>query len=258
MSVVDLHIEGTVATVVLNRPEKLNALNDEMRALLLEHFTRLKHDDAVRAIIVTGAGTAFCSGADVGNMGQSDLRARRQRIQRGAHAYIAMLHSIEKPVIAAVRGAAVGVGWSVAMACDLIVASETARFSQIFRRIGLGPDGGAAWFLAQRIPMPLAKELIFSGRMIDAHEALSMGLVNHVVPDSDLMAKAEAMAAEYAAGPTFALGLAKKLLHVAASTSLGEFLEMESMTQPQLQVSADHAEGVAAFKEKRKPRFSGR
>ena len=258
MSVVDLQIEGSVAKVVLNRPEKLNALTDEMRALLLEHFTRLKYDDEVRAIIVTGAGTAFCSGADVGNMGQSDLRSRRQRIQRGAHSYIAMLHSIEKPVIAAVRGAAVGVGWSIAMACDLIVASETAKFSQIFRRIGLGPDGGAAWFLAQRIPMPLAKELIFSGRMIDAREALSMGLVNHVVPDNELMAKAEAMAADYAAGPTFALGLAKKLLHMAASTSLGEFLEMESLTQPQLQMSADHAEGVAAFKEKRKARFVGR
>jgi 2-(1,2-epoxy-1,2-dihydrophenyl)acetyl-CoA isomerase len=229
-----------------------------MRALLLEHFTKLKYDDAVRAIIVTGAGTAFCSGADVGHMGQSDLRARRQRIQRGAHAYITMLHNIEKPVIAAVRGAAVGVGWSIAMACDLIVASETARFSQIFRRIGLGPDGGAAWFLARRIPMPLAKELIFSGRMVDAREALSMGLVNHLVPDGELMEKAEAMAAEYASGPTFALGLAKKLLHVAASTSLGDFLEMESLTQPQLQSSADHAEGVAAFKEKRKPRFTGR
>jgi 2-(1,2-epoxy-1,2-dihydrophenyl)acetyl-CoA isomerase len=258
MSVVELQIDGSVATVVLNRPEKLNALSDEMRALLLEHFTRLKHDDGVRAIIVTGAGTAFCSGADVGHMGQSDLRARRQRIQRGAHAYIVMLHGIEKPVIAAVRGAAVGVGWSIAMACDLIVASETAKFSQIFRRIGLGPDGGAAWFLTQRIPMPLAKELIFSGRMIDAREALSMGLVNHVVPDSELAERAQAMAADYAAGPTFALGLAKKLLHMAPSVSLNEFLEMESLTQPQLQVSADHAEGVAAFKEKRKPRFVGR
>ncbi len=258
MAVVDVHIEGAVARVVLNRPEKLNALTDEMRALLLEHFTRLKYDDEVRAIIVTGAGTAFCSGADVGNMGQSDLRARRQRIQRGAHAYVAMLHGIEKPVIAAVRGPAVGVGWSIAMACDLIVASETARFSQIFRRIGLGPDGGAAWFLLQRIPMPLAKELIFSGRMLDAREALAMGLVNQVVPDEQLMEAAETMAADYASGPTFALGLAKKLLHAAAATSLGGFLEMESLTQPQLQVSADHAEGVAAFKEKRKPRFVGR
>jgi len=243
---------------VLNRPEKLNALSDEMRVLLVEHFTRLKHDDDVRAIIVTGAGSAFCSGADVGAMGKSDLRARRQRIQRGAHAYISVLHSIEKPVIAAVRGPAVGVGWSIAMACDLIVASETARFSQIFRRIGLGPDGGAAWFLTQRVPMPLAKELMFSGRMIEAREALSMGLVNHVVADAELMERVEAMAADYASGPTFALGLAKKLLHMAPSMSLAEFLEMESLTQPQLQVSADHAEGVAAFKEKRKPRFEGR
>jgi 2-(1,2-epoxy-1,2-dihydrophenyl)acetyl-CoA isomerase len=258
MPVVELHIENAVATVVLNRPERLNALTDEMRALLLEHFTRLRHDDDVRAIIVTGAGTAFCSGADVGAMGQSDLRARRQRIQRGAHAYIGMLHSIEKPVIAAVRGVAVGVGMSIAMACDFIVASETARFSQIFRRIGLGPDGGAAWFLAQRVPMPVAKELMFSARMVEAPEALSIGLVNHVVPDAALMEKVRAMAEDYAAGPTFALGLAKKLLHVAASTSLEAFLEMESMTQPQLQVSADHAEGVAAFREKRKPRFTGR
>jgi len=258
MAVVELSVEGAVATVTLNRPEKLNALTDEMRALLLEHFTALKYDDAVRAAIVTGAGTAFCSGADVSRMAQSDLRARRQRIQRGAHAYITALHGIEKPVIAAVRGPAVGVGMSIALACDLIVASDTARFSQIFRRIGLGPDGGAAWFLLQRIPMPIAKEMMFSGRMVDAEEARAVGIVNHVVPDAALMEKAQAMAAEYAAGPTFALGLAKKQLHAAASVSLADFLEIESLMQPQLQTSADHAEGVAAFREKRPARFTGR
>src|SRR5438270_6773620 len=188
---VDLTIEGAVAKVVLNRPDKLNALTTDMRQSLCEYFAQLRFDDKVRAVIVTGAGRGFCSGADVDRMaGQPhDWRADRERLQRGGHTFIRALHSIEKPTIAAVRGPAVGIGWSIAMACDLIVASETARFSQIFRRIGLAPDGGAIWFLTKRIGMARAKELVFTGRFVDAAEALSLGLVNSVVPDGELMAK---------------------------------------------------------------------
>ncbi len=138
---VDLTVEGAVAKVVLNRPEKLNALSGEMRESLCDHFARLRYDDAVRVVVVTGAGSGFCSGADVDRMaGQHhDLRGGRQRLQQGGHTFIRALHAIEKPIIAAVRGPAVGIGWSIALACDLVVASKTARFSQIFRRIGLGP-----------------------------------------------------------------------------------------------------------------------
>ena len=252
---VDLTIDGAVAKVVLNRPDKLNALTVDMRQSLCDYFAQLRFDDKVRAVIVTGAGRGFCSGADVDRMaGQPhDLRADRERIQRGGHTFIRALHAIEKPVIAAVRGPAVGIGWSIALACDLVVASKTARFSQIFRRIGLAPDGGAIWFLTRRIGMPKAKELVFSARL-----ALALGLVNHVVEDDQLMSKTEELAAELAEAPTFALGLAKKLFHAAVGPSLEDYLEIESMVQPQLHMTADNAEGVAAFREKRKPKFTGR
>src|ERR1700755_631614 len=190
---VDMTIEGAVAKVVLNRPDKLNALTIDMRQSLCDYFARLRYDDAVRVVIVTGAGRAFCSGADVDRTAgqRHDLRADRERMQQGGHTFIRALHSIEKPTIAAVRGPAVGIGWSIALACDLVVASKTARFSQIFRRIGLVPDGGAIWFLTRRLGMANAKELLFSARFVDAEEALALGLVNHVVEDDELMAKTE-------------------------------------------------------------------
>jgi len=255
---VELALAGAVATVTLNRPEKKNALTLEMRETLVAIFQQLRFDDAVRAIIVTGAGDAFCSGADVERMVGEDIRTARQRLQRLSHSYMRILHAIEKPVIAAVRGHAVGIGWSIALGCDLVVASRTAKFAQTFRRIGLAPDGGAIWFLTRRLGMNRAKELVFTARTVEAEEALALGLANHVVDDSDLIPRAEALAAEMAEGPTFALGMAKKLFNIAVGPSLEDFLEMESMVQPQMHQTQDRAEGVAAFREKRKPRFMGR
>jgi 2-(1,2-epoxy-1,2-dihydrophenyl)acetyl-CoA isomerase len=257
---VDLTIDGAVAKIVLNRPDKLNALSVDMRQSLCDHLARCRFDDAVRVVVVTGAGRGFCSGADIDRMGgqEHDLRADRERMQRGGHAFIRALHAIEKPTIAAVRGPAVGIGWSIALACDLVVASKTARFSQIFRRIGLAPDGGAIWFLTRRIGMLKAKELVYSARFVEAEEGLALGLVNYVVDDDELMAKTEELAADLAEAPTFALGLAKKLFHAAQGPSLEDYLEIESLVQPQLHMTADNAEGVAAFREKRKPKFIGR
>jgi 2-(1,2-epoxy-1,2-dihydrophenyl)acetyl-CoA isomerase len=255
---VELIIEGAVAKVVLNRPDKLNALTREMRVQLCDHFERLRFDDTVRAILITGEGRAFCTGADVDGMQRGGLRAERQKIMGGSHKFLRVMHAIEKPIIAAVRGPTVGIGWSIALACDLIVASETARFSQIFRRLGLAPDGGAIWFLTRRIGMAKAKELVFTARFVEAAEALSLGLVNEVVPDDQLMSRAEALVADLASGPTFAFGLAKKLFHMASSPSYEDFLDMEAFVQPQLDQTEDHREGVAAFREKRKPNFVGR
>ena len=254
---VELRIEGAVAKIVLNRPEKLNSLTWDMRQLLREYFTEVRYNDAVRAIIVTGEGRAFCTGADVGGMSRGDLRHERQKLSMGSHTYMRILHAIEKPVIAAVRGPAGGIGMSIALCCDMVIASETTRFSQIFRRIGLAPDGGAIWLLNHRIGMAKAKELVFTGRFVEAQEALSLGLVNEVVPDDQMMARAEALAAELADGPTFAFGLAKKMFHMANS-SYEDFLDLENFVQPQLGQSADHQEGVAAFKERRPAAFKGR
>ena len=170
---VDLTVEGAVAKIVLNRPEKLNALNAEMRESLCEHFSRLRYDDAVRVVIVTGAGRGFCSGADVDRMaGQHhDLRGGRQRLQQGGHTFIRALHAIEKPVIAAVRGPAVGIGWSIALACDLVVASKSARFSQIFRRIG---PGGQLVVVDEMIDEPQGQRLLGLDKARRKHQFLGL------------------------------------------------------------------------------------
>ncbi len=255
---VDLIVDGPVARLVLNRPERMNALTMEMRAGLRDHLIRIRDDDAIRAAVLTGAGAHFCAGADVGGMGEDrSLRAGRTRLQRGSHTVVRLLHGIEKPLIAAVHGVAVGVGWSYALACDVIVAAEDARFGATFRRVGLAPDGGAAWFLARRVGPARGKELAFSGRIVGAEEALRLGLAEFVVPTDRLLDKAHELAAEYAAGPGFALGLAKRMFDRAMGPGLEDFLEYESLVQPQLHETADHREGVAAFKEKRTPRFTG-
>ncbi len=249
---------GAVATVTLDRPEKMNALTKEMREELIEAFQGLRFNDDVRAVVLTGNGANFCAGADIDRMAEDDLRARRDRLQSLSQTYMRILHGIEKPVIAAVRGHAVGIGMSLVLGCDIVLASDTARFGQTFRRIGYAPDGGGIWFLARRLPMNIAKELVFTGRVFDAAEAHRLGLVNHVVPDGELAERAAAMAADLAEGPTFALGLSKKLFHVAAGPSLEDFLEVEAFVQPTLGATKDHKEGVAAFREKRKPVFKGR
>jgi 2-(1,2-epoxy-1,2-dihydrophenyl)acetyl-CoA isomerase len=255
---IDLTIEGPVAKITLNRPEKLNALTQEMRAQLRDYSQQLRYDENVRCIVITGGGRAFCTGGGVGRVQRGGLRLARERMQGGSHQFLRNLHAIEKPVIAAVRGPTVGIGWSIALACDLIVASETARFSQVFRRIGLAPDGGAIWFLTRRIGLARAKELVFTARFVEAPEALALGLVNYVVSDGELMSKTAELAADLAAGPTFAFGMAKKLFHMASGPSYEDFLDYEAFVQPQLDQTEDHHEGVAAFKEKRKPNFVGR
>jgi len=250
--------EGAVATVTLDRPEKMNALTKEMREELIVAFQSLRFNDDVRAVVLTGAGANFCAGADIDRMAEDDLRARRDRLQSLSQTYMRILHGIEKPVIAAVRGHAVGIGMSLVLGCDIVLASDNARFGQTFRRIGYAPDGGGIWFLTRRLPMNIAKELVFTGRVFDAAEAHRLGLVNHVVPDAELGERAAAMAADMAEGPTFALGLSKKLFHVAAGPSLEDFLEVEAFVQPTLGATKDHKEGVTAFREKRRPKFTGR
>jgi 2-(1,2-epoxy-1,2-dihydrophenyl)acetyl-CoA isomerase len=185
-----------------------------------------------------------------------DVVAGRARIHR-AHRVITALANLDKPVIAAVRGPTVGVGWSIALACDLILASNTARFGVVFKKIGLAPDGGMAYFLTHYIGMLRARELMMSARLVEANEALSMGLVNEVVADDQLETRASALADELAESATFALAMGKRMFRGAVQPSLESFLDLEAHVQNLVLRSDDHREGAAAFREKRKPNFVG-
>lgn len=249
------HGQGLVE-VRLNRPEKLNALTGEMYARLAQIFDELHARPDVRAVLLTGAGRAFCSGSDVGAMKGRDLAAARARLQR-RHLAIQALYRMEKPVVVAIRGPAAGIGFSLAMACDLVVTSDTAYFQQSFRNVGLVPDGGAVFFLNQRLGVGRAKELILTARRLPASEALDWGLISEVVADEALDARAIAVARDLASGPTLMMAMAKKMLATAASPTLDTLLEIESFAQGVARESHDHREGVEAFKQKRKPDFKG-
>src|SRR5574340_1140323 len=249
--------QNGVATVLLNRPDKLNALSAGMYHELADQFEALGKDDEVRAVVLTGAGRAFCAGGDVGSMGGYDVVAGRKR-SRGHHRAIINLHNLEKPVIAAIRGPAAGVGASLTLACDLIIASETAYLLMAFKNVGIPPDGGAIYFLTQYLGVARAKELVYTARKLPAKEAHEMGIVMKVVPDGDLEAEANALAQELATSATYALSRANKLFQAMYTPTLEQLLEMEILAVCGARLTHDHQEGVAAFKEKRKPRFEGR
>jgi 2-(1,2-epoxy-1,2-dihydrophenyl)acetyl-CoA isomerase len=253
---IELSTDGAVATITINRPEKKNALILSMRSALADACDQINADPAIRAVVITGAGTDFCSGADVTEMGGGGINGSFYRVRLMAK-MIRSLARIQKPVIAAVRGVSVGAGWSIALACDVIIASETARFCQIFKKIALAPDAGAVWFLTRYLGIAKAKELVYSARFVSAQEALEMGLVTRVVTDDQLLAEAHALAREYAAAPTIALGIAKRMFDVASTTTLDEFLDHEASMQPLVVTSSDFKEGASAFKEKRQAQFTG-
>lgn len=245
-----------VAVITLDRAEKMNALTVEMREALGTYFETAGRDREVRAVLLTAAGKAFCASGDVSKMGNFSAASGRELLKL-AHRMIRNLANIEKPVVAGVRGAVAGIGWSMALACDAVVASDTARFTQVFRHVGLAPDGGAIYFLTQHLGVQRAKELVYSGRRIDAQEACAMGLVSRVVTDEELDAAAFEHARELATGPTFALGIAKKMFKLMHQPDLESFLDAEAWGQGLALLSEDHQEGVKAFFEKRKPAFKG-
>jgi 2-(1,2-epoxy-1,2-dihydrophenyl)acetyl-CoA isomerase len=249
--------ESGVATVTLNRPDKLNALSGEMYDELADAFTTLGSDDEARSVVVIGAGRAFCSGGDVGTMGNRDMVAGHKRSQ-SHHRMIKSLHNLEKPVIAAVRGPAAGIGASIALACDLIVASETGYLMMAFKKIGLPPDGGAVFLLAQHLGIARAKELVYTARKLPAAEAKEMGIVMKVVPDGELEKEAQALALELAASATYALMLAKKMFQSMYVPTLEMLLETEALAIGAARFTHDHPEGIQAFLEKRPPKFLGR
>ena len=246
-----------VATLLLNRPDKLNALSEEMYHGIADHCAALDADDEVRAIILTGAGRAFCAGGDVGSMGGYDVVTGRKRSQKHRRTVV-NLYNVEKPVIAAVRGPAAGIGFSLALASDLIVASESAYFLAAFKNVGIPPDGGAVFFLTQYLGIARAKEIAYTARRIPAQEAREMGLVMKVVPDDKLEQEALALAQDLASSATYALRLAKRMFQSMYVPTLEMLLEMENLAVCGARLTHDHKEGVAAFREKRPARFLGK
>jgi 2-(1,2-epoxy-1,2-dihydrophenyl)acetyl-CoA isomerase len=256
MSIKITHDEG-IATVLLDRADKLNALSGEMYQELADAFTALNNDDSVRVVLLTGAGRAFCAGGDVGSMGNFDVVSGRKR-SKGHHRMILALHHLEKPVIAAVRGPAAGIGASLALACDLVIASETAYLLMAFKNVGIPPDGGAIFFLTQHLGLARAKEIVYSARKLPAAEAKDMGLISKVVPDDQLEAASLALAREIAGSATYALTLAKRMFQYMYVPTLEQLLEVEVLAICGARMTHDHVEGVTAFKEKRKPQFKGK
>ena len=254
---IDVSKSNGVATLLLNRPDKLNALSEEMYHGIADRCAALDADDEVRAIILTGAGRAFCAGGDVGSMGGYDVVTGRKRSQQHRRTVV-NLYNVEKPVIAAVRGPAAGIGFSLALACDLIVASESAYFLAAFKNVGIPPDGGAVFFLTQYLGIARAKEIAYTARRIPAQEAREMGLVTKVVPDDKLEREAQALAQDLASSATYALRLAKRMFQSMYVPTLEMLLEMENLAVCGARLTEDHKEGIAAFKERRPARFRGK
>jgi 2-(1,2-epoxy-1,2-dihydrophenyl)acetyl-CoA isomerase len=250
-------IEGPVAILTLDRPEALNALTIPVKVALRQALESIATDRAVRAVILTGAGRAFCAGQDLAEREQPDAAPLDVEVRERYNPIIRALRSMGQPVIAAVNGVAAGAGASLAFACDLRIAAEEARFVLAFGRIGLVPDSGATWFLPRLVGPAKASELALVGDTVDAAEALRIGLVTRIVPGGQLMVEARALADRLAAGAPLAMSLTKGALERSLTIGLDDALDGEAKLQGIAGASADHAEGLAAFREKRSPRFTG-
>ena len=260
--------EEHIARITLNRPDRLNAINPRMQEELADALADLDADDAIRVVILTGAGRAFCSGADVRGMAggpeESPYRSERtpeeiRRGFRGAQRIILGIHRLEKPVIAMVNGVAAGAGFDLACACDLRVGSHNARFISAYIRIGLFPGYGGTWLYPRALgSLPKAAELIFTGEPLSAEEAYRFGLLNRLVEPERLEEETLALARKIADGPPIAMRLAKMMLYRGLEFDLETALLMAAAAETITLTSEDHREGVSAFREKRKPVYRGR
>jgi 2-(1,2-epoxy-1,2-dihydrophenyl)acetyl-CoA isomerase len=244
--------------LTLNRPAKLNAFDGALHAALFEALEEAALDPATRAVLLTGAGRGFCAGQDLAEPGltgpDADLAAV---IERGWNRLVRAIRALPKPVVCAVHGSAAGAGASVAFACDITLAAETAKFSQAFIRIGLIPDSGATWMLPRLAGPARARAMAMLGDPVTGAEAAAMGLIFRAVPEAALMAEAEAICAKLARLPAKALAATKRVLDAAEGNTFDAQLDLEAQVQRDLGRSHDHAEGVAAFAQKRAPRFEG-
>ena len=255
-------VKDGVATLTLNRPERMNALGGTLREDLYDALTRASGDAAVRVVVITGAGRGFCAGGDVKAMNEAKEAGRErsltERIAPGRDRTLLAMRDAPQPIIAAVNGAAAGAGMNLALACDIRIASTAARFSQAFVKRGLHPDWGGTYFLPRLVGMARACELVFTGDVVDAAEALRLGLVSRVVKPEALMPTTLELARKIAAGPPVAIRLARRALYRNAEADLREALEYETFAQNACLETEDAREGIRAFVDKRAPVFRGR
>jgi 2-(1,2-epoxy-1,2-dihydrophenyl)acetyl-CoA isomerase len=254
-------VEENIATLTMNRPERLNALGDTLRTDLHEAITTASGDPNVRAIILTGAGRGFCSGGDVKAMNEAKQRQASSpmmdKIAPSRDLTVLAMRDAPKPIIAAINGPAAGAGMNIALGCDIRIASSTARFGETFVKRGLHVDWGGTYFLPRIVGMAKACELIFTGDIIDAEEALALGMVSQVVEPEALMDTVRALARRIAAGPPIAIRLAKRALYHNQECDLRAALEYETYAQNICRETEDASEGIRAFVEKRLPNFKG-
>lgn len=253
-------VDHGVLRLTLNRPDKLNSFNEEMHLALRAGLQRAHDDMSVRAVLLTGAGRGFSAGQDLGDRDPrkggpaTDLG---HTLETFYNPVLRLIRSLEKPVVCAVNGVAAGSGANIAFACDIVLAARSAKFIQSFAKIGLIPDAGGSWSLARILGEPRAKALAMTAEPLPAERAAEWGLIWKAVDDNQLIDEAEALARTLAEGATRGLGLSKRLIQAAATNSLDQQLDMERDLQREAGRSADYAEGVTAFLEKRKPEFSG-
>ena len=252
-------IENGISKIILNRPEVLNSFNKKMAKEFQQALIEANENKSIRAILVTGGGKAFCAGQDLLEAAPpgEDLADLGKIIDECYNPIIKLLRSIEKPIVCAVNGIAAGAGANIALACDIVVAAESAAFLQAFSKIGLVPDSGGTYFLPRLIGLPRAAALMILGEKISANDAMKMGMIYKVFPDADLETESSKLTATLAAMPTKALGLTKKALNQSFNNNLNQQLDLEKALQVEAGNTHDYKEGVAAFLEKRKPVFKG-
>jgi len=257
-------VENGVGWIVLNRPEARNAMNAEMRQLYLDALQRCGDDPDIRAVVLTGTGKGFCTGADLsgaraaGGQGGPPHPGATRDAMRPSQRVIRALWDLEKPIVAGVNGVAAGLGAHLAYACDLVIAADDARFIEIFVRRGLAVDAGGGFLLPRHVGLHRAKELVFFGDDLTAQEAERLGLVNRVVPAAELEKAVREWAERLAQGPTFAIGLSKRLLNRSLQADMDTLFAEEAFTQALVAGSEDMREGMRSFMEKRAPAFKGR
>ena len=263
MSDIEYSVKDHIATILLNRPEKLNTFTEEMLQVWQQSLQKAQLDDDVRVVVVTGAGRAFCAGGDMTRRSKDAASAepvlspiqRKERLRRGPQSVALAVQALEKPLIAAVNGAAVGAGMDMACMCDMRIGGKSARFSEAYLKVGLVPGAGGCYFLSRVVGLPKALELFFTGDFVDSAEALRIGLLNKVVDDEKLMEETYALAGRIANSPPIAARIIKRTIYQSLNTDLKTSLDLISSHMALVQLTEDSKEAIAAFKEKRPGKF---